>query len=245
MTDPTQPPSPPSYPPPPGYGPPPAASPVSPMPWDQREEIGFLNAFAETVKLLVTDPKGAFGRLRLDGDYVGPFLFALILGWAMAIVGQLWGLVFDPFGSLAGTDLLQQMEQMGFAAAPTFISVVIMAIIFPFIFVVVLFIGCALNHLFLFLVGALEGSEMGFEGTFKVACYAQVCALGNFVPLFGGFINLTVALVLLVIGFAVVHRTTFVRTAIAVLIPALLCCACLMVGAFAIAAALAAGMAGL
>ena len=217
------------------------------MPWDQREEIGFLNAMAETIRLVVTDPKGAFGRLRADGDYVGPFLFALILGWVMAIVGQLWGLVFNPFGSLAGSDFMQQMESMGYAAsaAPSIFSVVIMAIIFPFMFVVILFVGCAVNHLCLFLVGALESSEMGFEGTFKVACYAQVCALGNLVPLFGGFINLIVALVLLVIGFAIVHRTTYVRSAIAVLIPALLCCVCLMVGAFAMAAALAAGMAGL
>ena len=191
----------PPYQPPPGYGPPPAASPLPPIPWDQREEIGFLNAFAETVRLLVTDPKGAFGRLRADGDYVGPFLFGLGLAWAMAIVSQLWGLVFNPFKSLAGTDLLQQLESMGLAAAPSIFSVVIMAIIFPFMFVVFIFIGCAVNHLCLFLVGALEGSDAGFEGTFKVACYTQICALGNLVPIFGGFINLIVALVLLVIGF--------------------------------------------
>ena len=199
---------------------------------------------AETVKLVVTDPKGAFARLGVDGDYAGPFLFALMLGWVMAIIAQLWGWVFGPIYNFGSSDFLQQMESMGLSAAPTAISVVIMAVLYPFIFVFFLFVGCGINHLCLFLVGALEHSESGFEGTFKTACYAQVSALCNLVPIVGGILSMVAALVLLVIGFSEVHRTTTIRSALAVLIPVFLCCACGIVAAFLVTAAVASSRAG-
>ncbi|MEO1087467.1 MAG: hypothetical protein AAFY88_24780, partial [Acidobacteriota bacterium] len=93
---PHNPPPPPGAPPPPGYPPPPSWSPPAPgeappLPWEERQRLGFVPALMETVKLLVTDPQGAFSRLRADGDYLNPFLFGLIVSWVMSVISQMWG----------------------------------------------------------------------------------------------------------------------------------------------------------
>ena len=78
----------------------------------------------------------------------------------------------------------------------------------------------------LMLLGALEQSRFGYEGTLRALAYANTAQLAAVVPLVGWLIGMVWTLVLLVIGFEVLHDTTQGRALAAALIPLLVCCLC-------------------
>ena len=244
------PPPPPQFPPshssPPPFSRPPGFSTqreLEPLPWEQREKLGMVPALVETVRLFLTETRSAFGRIRQDGDYVSPFMFALIIGWAMTVVAQIWNLAFNSVvDQSAYYDL---MREMGFPIeVPTgsaiFYQSLITLLLYPFILVLILFISGGLIHLSLLLVGGLTDSETGFEGTFKLVCYTQISAFGQVVPIVGWLITFAAALVLSIIGIQSVHRAGLIQAIIGALMPAFLCCLCAIV-IFAAAGMAAAG----
>ncbi|MGH9324600.1 MAG: YIP1 family protein [Vicinamibacteria bacterium] len=207
------------------------------LPWEERDRVGFLEALIQTIRLLVTDPGDAFSRLRPDGDLTSPILFGLILSWISVALSQIWQVLFGGFyGSfLEGIEGLE-----GAWAAPGIGAIVGTLIIWPILFIVGLFISAAILHVCLMIVGAAAQSPTGFEGTLKVVSYAQVAGIASVVPIVGSFIFAIWSLVLDVIGFAQAHRTTQGRALVAVLIPVILCCACLTLGAILFGAMIAA-----
>ena len=239
------PPAPPSPPAPPAMPPPPpgdgggAEGPR--LPWDERDRLGFLEALIETVKLLVTAPKDAFSRLRADGDLIWPLVFGLILSWIGQFFGQIWNLIFGGVmqSMMSGLGDLEGMAAFG---ATSVVQTVIVLILWPIIFAIFIFIAAGIYHLCLMLVSGVSESPMGFEGTLKVAAYAQVSSLAAVVPLLGGLIVLVASLVLTVIGFTEVHKTTTGKAAAAVLIPFALCCICGIILAIVFGASMAAMM---
>jgi hypothetical protein len=78
------------------------------------------------------------------------------------------------------------------------------------------------------IVGGLESSDTGFEGTLRVVCYGSVAQLASIVPILGAFITFVWQIVLFVIGFIHVHRTTQGKAIFAALLPFLLCCVCII-----------------
>jgi hypothetical protein len=180
--------------------------------------------------------------LRQDGDITSPVLFGLVLGFASVLLSQLWQLVFaSTYRSLfRGMDGFE-----GLFAQPSLLGMVGALIVGPIFFVIALFIGSGVMHLCLMLVGATERSPTGFEGTLKVYAYSQVAGLATALPLLGGFVFMIWAIVLEVIGFAAVHRTTTGRALGAVLIPLALCCLCGMLVAVFFGAMLSAMFAGM
>lgn len=224
-----------------GYGPP---ATLESLPWDRRSELGFVTAMVDTVKLLVTEPKAAFARVRMDGDYLGAFLFALILGWIMALVAQVWSLLLSPLMTFGGYgDALGMSAELGLLGALGQLGIVL--VFYPFALVFGLFISAGIYHLILLLIGGLGQSEAGFEGTFKVVCYGQVATLGHLIPIVGALINLAIVVVLAVIGLEQIHRCTTVQAVAAVLIPFFLCCVCMIVMFMTLGTAALAGMAGM
>ena len=214
-------------------------------PWEQRDRLGFFPALFENVKLFVTSPTEAFARTRRSGDYASPLIFAILVGWAGAIVSQFWGLLFQAsiFSAFPG----RMEDQFGFLLASGigfgigFFATLILAPIFVAIF---LFIWSGILHLCLVVVSALGESESGFEGTFRAVGYSSVAQLGQVVPVVGGLIALVWSIFLLVVGLSDLHRTTQGKALAAVLIPVALCCVCGVVaivvfGAAGIAAFLA------
>ena len=238
-------PPPPSVPPPP---PPPAAPPPggaggggARLPWEDRQELGFVDALVATVRLLVTAPADAFSRLRADGDYVSPILFGVIL----SVIGQLFAQFWSLLVGAAWTSMLGQgMGDMAWMGGGGIASVLVVLIVTPIFYVIMLFIMAGIYHLCLMLLGAVEGSA--FEGTLKIVAYASVAGLGNVIPLVGSLLVLVATIILLVIGFTTVHRIDQVKATIAALIPLVLCCLCIIGGAmlFGVSMAALAGAAG-
>lgn len=214
--------------PPPGApppGPPPGAL-APPLPWEDRERVGFVNGLLETIKLLITAPGSAYRRAKEKGDYFGPLLFAVLIGWVMAIIGQLWSLLFQStWISMMPAEMRREIGPMMAGGAAGFVVTIILA---PIIITIVLFIWSAIVHLFLNLVGGTSASTAGYEGTFRAISYAQVASLAQIVPIVGGLIAFVWAIVLQVIGLSTLHKTTGGKAAAGVLIPIVLCCICVI-----------------
>ncbi len=234
---PAPPPAPPAAPPPPPTGGPVEDGPR--LPWEERDRLGFLNALIETVKLIVTAPGDAFSRLRPDGDLIWPLIFGLIFSWIGQFFGQIWNLIFgSAMQSMMGG--FGDLEGMAAFGASSILQVVITLVLWPVFYAIIVFIASGIYHLCLMLVGGVEQSPLGFEGTLKVVAYSQVVGLANVVPILGFLIVLVGSIILAVVGFTQVHKTTQGKALIAVLIPLVLCCLCGIVIAVVFGAGIAA-----
>ncbi|MCB1057826.1 MAG: YIP1 family protein [Acidobacteria bacterium] len=222
--DPPEPPAPPSpsrY----DYDAPPPRPTTELLPWERRQELGFAPALIETIKLLVTSPQQAFARAERTGDYASPILFAVIVGWLGIIVGLVWQMLF---GSLNFLSMMGNHEGAGTQLALTGGIVVVYAILAPIFIVIGLFIGAGILHLCLMLVKGLDSSQTGFEGTLRAVAYSGVAQLAQVVPFLGGIIAAVWVIVLYILGFVAVHRTTTQKAVIAVLLPVFFCCLCVI-----------------
>ena len=144
----------------------------------------------------------------------------------MAIVGQIWGMFFGV--SLLSMLPAEAKEVAGMFLATSGFSFFASIIIVPIFTVIGIFIWGAILHLMLLLVGGLEDSSAGFEGSMRVVAYSQVATLAKAVPVIGGMISFIWGLFLAVIGITRLHGTSDGKAIAAVLLPIILCCACVV-----------------
>lgn len=220
--------------------PPPPTPPTGPQgnPWERRDALGFGSAFIEAVKLFVTSPAEAYAQTKRSGDYASPLIFAVLVGWIGVVISQLWGMLFN--ASLFSMFPGEMGEQMGAMAATSIGAFLGSIIIAPIFVAATMFIWSGIVHLCLMLVGGLNESQSGFEGTFRVISYAAVAQFAHIVPIAGGLIVTVWSIILGVIGLTDLHRTTQGKATAAVLIPIAVCCVCLMIFGAMMAASLAA-----
>ncbi len=235
---PPAPPTPPLPPPPPPYGGPPGAG----LPWERRAELGFLNAFLETIKLFVTNPSEAWRLTKEKGDYAEPLIFAILVSWIGIAVSSVWsGLFGQAWTAFLPPDI---KEKLGGAFATNTGALLIQVGIAPILVLVGLFVGAAIYHVSFMIVGATKDSTSGFEGTFRVVSYASVSNLANIIPFVGGLAAVVCNLILMVLGAVRMHRTTQGKAIAGVLIPLVLCCVCIVAVVALVIGGLAAAFAG-
>jgi hypothetical protein len=187
------------------------------LPWEHRRERGFFNAFIETLTMVLTRPAEAFSVMKRDGGLGEPLIYALIGGWLGGIVSFLFSLGFQSVGLFADrhNNGLAAMAGMG-------IGSVVIIILLPLFIVIGLFIGSAIVHLCLMIVG---GANQSFETTFRVLAFSQGSAGPlQIIPLCGGLISGVWALVCNCIGLARAHETDTGRAVLAVFLPLIVCC---------------------
>ncbi len=197
-------------------GEPPAGGP-EPLPWE-RPGYPLLEGLFETGKLVLTRPTEAFARMATTGDLSRPLFYAIVLGWIGIIASQIYSLAFRG----AMQSFMPALPSQGDFALSTGWSVAMM-VLAPVLVLLGIFLWSAIVHLFLLLVGGAAG---GFGATVRVMCYASTVQILNVIPLCGGIVAFFWAIVLEIIGLAIAHRTTQGKTALAVLLPLLLCCTC-------------------
>ena len=222
---------PPPPPPPPAGGVPPYAPPAASgtIPWENRQQWGFGAALVETAKLFITDPAEAWRRTPEKGEMVNPLLFAIIVSWVGAIFTSVW----SSFVGMPWIRMLPANVRERFPMGGAGFGVVGQAIIAPILITIGLFLASAILHVCLMMVGGLAHSTAGFDGTFRALSYSAVADLANIVPFAGGLIAAIWKLVLVVMGFVALHKTTQGKAIGAVLIPLVLCCGCVaMSGVF-------------
>jgi len=201
----------------------PAPTPVAArtgLPWERRQERGFVNAFIETLTMVLTKPSEAFGVMRREGGLGEPLIYALIGGCLGGIVSALFSLGFQSIGLFADkNNSLAAMTGMGIGFGTI--------ILVPFIIVIGLFIWSGLAHLCLIIFG---GANQSFEATFRVFAFSQGSAGPlQIIPLCGGLISGVWALVCNCIGLARAQETDTGRAVLAVFSPLVVCCGGLFV----------------
>lgn len=209
-------------PPPPPSGPEDSGS--SGNPWEQRDRLGFGGGLLANIKLFITSPAAAYEQTRRRGDFISPLLFAIIVGWFGALLGQIWQFLFQ--GTMMGFLPPEIRDQMAMYAVSGPAMLAVNMVLTPLYLAIGLFIGSAVHHFCLMLVGALSKSDAGYEGTFRVNGYAFVAQLAQIIPLVGWLISIVWFVALQVIGATRMHNTTTGRALFAALIPWIVCCAC-------------------
>jgi hypothetical protein len=186
------------------------------LPWEHREERGFFNAFIETLVMVLTRPSEAFTVMKREGGLGEPLIYALIGGCLGGIVSLLFSLGLQSVGFFADRhDTFAAMAGMG-AGSAAFIILV------PLFVIIGLFIGSAIIHLCLMIVG---GANQSFETTFRVLAFSQGSTGPlQMIPICGGMIAGVWALVCNCIGLARAHETDTGRAVLAVFLPLFVCC---------------------
>jgi len=190
-------------------------APRSGLPWDERRTKGLFNAFIETLQMVLTKPVAAFTAMKREGGLGEPLFYAIIGGTFGVMFAVTYNFVlrsFTPFGDRHGT------------LAHLFggLTWIILLILAPVFVVIGTFIGSAILHVCLMIVG---GAKQSFETTFRVICFAEGSASPLLViPFCGGLITGIWKIVLYCIGLARAHETDTGRAVIAVLLPLIICC---------------------
>jgi hypothetical protein len=191
-------------------------APRSGLPWDERQARGFFNAFVETLVMVLTKPAAAFRAMKIEGGLVEPLIYAFIGGWLGGVVAFLFSLGFKSVGLFGSrNNAFGMLTGMG-------IGSIAFIILLPVIIVIGLFIGAAIVHLCLMIVG---GANKTFEATFRVLAFSQGSTGPlQMIPVCGGLIAGVWGLVVTCIGLARAHETGTERAVFAVFLPLLVCC---------------------
>jgi hypothetical protein len=186
------------------------------LPWEHRQERGFANAFIETLAMVLTKPDLAFRTMKTEGGLAEPLVYALIGGCVGGIVSLLLSLGLQSMGIFAG-------QRDTFAAlAGVGVGSIALIILVPVLFVIGLFIGAAIVHLCLMIVG---GANKSFETTFRVLAFSHGSTGPlQIIPVCGGLLAGVWALIVNCIGLARAHETSTGRATLAVLLPVIVCC---------------------
>ena len=208
-------------------GPPPGDSSRPGNPWEQRQQLGFVQGLIEGVKAFVTAPGETFGKTLKNGDVASPLIFAVILSTVMKLIGWVWSMLFQA-SILSVIPIPAEMDAyLGWMFAASGFGFIAIFIITPIFTVIGIFIGGAILHLMLMLVSGIGESDAGFEGSLRAVAYgSSVGQLAQIVPFFGGIVSMVWTVVLLVIGAMRLHGTSQGKAVAAVLLPVVLCCAC-------------------
>lgn len=229
--------------------------------WERREGALDLGAIGNTIAAVLLRPTDTFETMRRGGGLEGPLLFALIPGALATIVGMLVQVGFRPqleAAIEAMGDELPAFLKSGLAA-PGPVGQGLSIIVGLLMLVVGLFLTAGVLHVCMLIVG---GAKQGFETTFRTVCYTngsfallQVIPSALSVPLMsGGTAGIAgvmgIGLVLLVwrsvvqvIALARAHEASILRAAVAVTLPAIVCCGTIG-GGIALVAGMASTLSG-
>ena len=221
-----QPPPPPVVPPPVTTTPTPTAEPVlvpattaaptpaeaTGLPWENREQLGLVNALVATIGMVITRPAEAFTVMKREGSLGDALLYTIILGVIGLVASFGFTVVLPGIGFGAG----RFGDVLGLGASTAFL------LFAPIAMVLGIFIFGGITHLCLMLFG---GANRSFETTLRVFCYAGGSAnIFLLVPFCGSTITWIATLVLDCIGLARAHETDAWKPVAAVLLPFVVCC---------------------
>jgi hypothetical protein len=193
----------------------PAAAQPAGLPWENREQLGFVNALFATIGMVLTRPSEAFAVMKRDAGIGDPLLYSFIMGTAGGLISFGFSVMIQSFGFMTGAD-------GGVTAMLGLFGALFLVFLMPVFVVVGTFVAAGILHLCLMVVG---GANRSFETTFRVIAYgAGSASVFQLVPVCGGMVTAVVAIVLYVIGLSRAHETDTGRALAAVLLPAVLCC---------------------
>ncbi len=173
--------------------------------WESGE--GIVGAFVKTTRESLFSPTQFFRKVAVGEGYWTPLIYGVIAG----IIGT--------FGSILWQWLLMAhlIPLPGpFAAIPLGFILTVILIAMPFLIALSIFVGSAINHVCLMIVG---GNKKGFEATFRAISYAWSGYLFGIIPVIGSTIGAIYSLVLIILGIREGHGITTGKAVLAALLP--------------------------
>src|SRR5262249_43663706 len=76
------------------------------LPWDRRQELGFFQAFFETLKLVLLNPSEAFTRMKPEGGLGEPLIYGLVGGCVGLFFYLLFSIFMSSFGIMSDRNAL-------------------------------------------------------------------------------------------------------------------------------------------
>jgi len=210
---------------------------TSQLPWDYRDDLGWVKAWFKSLGAILLHPGVTFSTAKPDGDVGGSLLFSL-LAWLTAYLPTF--VVFAIFGAMIpslmgeGSGSTPQLRAILMGSYGVMALLLVMLAIFGMVFTIIM---AALEHL----VMMMFGKPRGFDTTLRGASLSMAPYLLGVIPICGLYIAPIWALVVKIFAYKGLHRTS---TGVAVLgalaIPALfivLGCGLYMITLFAVMAA--------
>jgi hypothetical protein len=172
-------------------------------PWESGE--GFLKAFYRTTRDSLFSPSQFFKKISSGEGYWAPLIYGLIAG----IIGNgcaiLWFWLFMA--------QLLPMDRIPFQYSLSIFQIVVPL---PFQQAVAIFLGSAIIHLCLMIVG---GNNNGYKTTFRAISYSYSGYLFGIIPFIGLFIGNIYTFILTIIGVREGHGISTGKAILAVLLP--------------------------
>lgn len=198
--------------------------------WERREKVGWLEGVVGTVKSYLSTPMVAFRQMSQEGGLVSPLIFYVVVGTITSWVSIFYQAVLtmvNPELALGDSAKVVTVAQVQIFYAVAFV-------LMPALLTFGAFVSAGLYHFSLLMMG---GVKKPFEASFRVICYAWgVASIFQLIPICGSYVHPIWGLVLIAIGLKEVHRSDYMRSVCAVILPGLLCCG-LLIGLTAVAAA--------
>ena len=207
------------------YDAPPAseAAAMPPLPIE-NPVVPWLKGLIDTVVLFTSKPGEAFARMSHTGGLMRPVVYALLTGTVGFLVGFSWQALMLPLS-----------QQFTPGAEPTVLTggmMLAFAVCIPPIIVAGVFFNALIYHVSLMIVG---GAKRGIGVTLRTVCYSYTALLAVALPICGSLIGTIWTLYLLIVGLSEAHGISKGRAAVAVLLPSVLVCICVifvMIAAF-------------
>lgn len=195
-----------------------------PCEWERDWKQSPFRSYINTVKAIVQSPIEYFRTVKPFEDVFAMLLFVYLSNLVAAFIGYTYQIIL---GLTLGGFLTQFMpsdfptEQFMVTSIASLPGMFCGLLIFPFFAIIGMLIGAGIAHLCMMLIG---GSEKGFGSTLVVYVLGASMGLWAIIPFFGNIIGAVYGLILLFGGMAKSHEVSGGRTAIAILLPFVLCC---------------------
>jgi hypothetical protein len=178
-------------------------------PWERRSDVGFWPGVSQTLKAVLFSPKGFFKYTAVDGGVKEPLAFGLLVGSLGMMFEVFWQFLF------VGEDIEIFGDTLFGPHVMTGVFLAIMVFCPIFIFFAIL-LTSLFTHMLLMMVG---GGGNGFEATFRVNALCQAAQVWGVIPFIGGLIGTFWFIIAQFIGLKEIHDTSYLRVAIAFMIP--------------------------
>lgn len=181
----------------------------NPPPWERRVEIGLRQAIFQTAKQVVFSPRAFFRHTSAEGGLRDPLLFGILFGSIGLMLELFWHF-------LSGEESLSSVKINflgGYGAGAVFLAA---AVLCPLAATAMICVTSLLIH---FMLTVVRGNRNGFEATFRVVAYSQATQGWALLPYVGGLVATLWLLIVQVVGSREIHEVSYLRVAMAFLIP--------------------------
>jgi hypothetical protein len=181
-------------------------------PWERREDHGIWAGISRTSKAVLFSPKSFFRRTAVEGGLKEPLAFGLLTGSAGMMFEAFWQFLL--FGEIGDT-LSPLVDTLLGSHATIVLFLGIMALC-PLLVLITILITSTILH---GLLSMVRGGKGGFEATFRVVAFSQAAQLWGLIPIVGSLIGALWLIAVQMIGLRESHESSYLRVAMALIIP--------------------------